>query len=97
MTRHADHKVSVTIQTDDLAVVNCLRALSKYSQKTGNNNIPWGGTKDRDWKAQHHQLTFHFSDPAYRDGFLSELKRLLPKSLWNETDRDDNDPATAVG
>jgi len=97
MTTHADHKFSVTIQADDLAVVNCLRALSKYSQKTGNNNIPWGRTKDRDWKVQCHQLTFHFSDPDYRDGFLSELRRLLPKSLWKETDRDDNDPATPVG
>lgn len=50
MTTHQDHKFSVTIHTDDLAVVNCLRALSKFSQKTGNNNIPWGDTKDKDWR-----------------------------------------------
>lgn len=31
-----------------VAVVNCLRALSKYSQRTSNDNIPWGGTKDSD-------------------------------------------------
>jgi hypothetical protein len=47
---HTDHRFSITIYTDDLAVVNCLRALSKLSQKTGNNNIPWGATKDRNWK-----------------------------------------------
>ena len=49
-TLHAMYKHSVTIHTDDLAVVNCLRALSELSQRTGNNRISWGGTKDRDWK-----------------------------------------------
>lgn len=93
MTTHADHKFSITIHSDDLAVVNCLRSLSKYSQKTGNNNIPWGGTKDSDWKSSGHEVTFHFSDQAYRFGFVSELKRLLPTSLWREVRTADNDPA----
>ena len=30
MTTHADHKFSVAIHTDDLAIVNCLRALSRH-------------------------------------------------------------------
>ena len=82
MTTHREHVFSITVHTDDLAVVNCLRALSKYSQKTGNNNIPWGGTKDRDWESHGHEVTFYFSD-------LSELKRLLPLKLWREASRDD--------
>lgn len=93
MTTHQDHKFSVTIHTDDLAVVNCLRALSKFSQKTGNNNIPWGDTKDKDWERAQHQVTFRFSSEAYREGFLSELNRLLPKQLWDEVRRSNNDPA----
>ena len=93
MTTHEDHKFSITVHTDDLAVVNCLRSLSKYSQKTGNNNIPWGGTKDKDWMRDGHQVTFHFSDPVYREGFLSELKRLLPSNIWREVRRSDNDPS----
>jgi hypothetical protein len=93
MTTHKDHKFSITIHTDDLAVLNCLRALSKYSQRTGNNQIPWGGTKEKDWKAGRHEITFHFSDPVYREGFADELRRLLPHSLWKETDRRDDDPA----
>jgi hypothetical protein len=93
MTTHADHKYSITIHSDDLAVVNCLRALSKYSQKTGNNNIPWGGTKDRDWEKNRHEVTFHFSDPAYRENFFSELRRLLPQDLWKEVRKNDNNPA----
>ncbi|HBT88117.1 hypothetical protein [Desulfobacter sp.] len=94
MTTHKDHKFSITIQTDDLAVINCLRALSKFSQKSGNNNIPWGGTKDKDWERDGHQVTFHFSSEDYRNGFISELDRLLPEPLWNEVRRSDNDPAT---
>jgi len=93
MTIHQDHKFSVTIHTDDLAVVNCLRALSKFSQKTGNNNIPWGGTKDKDWERDWHQVTFRFSSEEYRERFLSELKRLLPGQLWDEVLRNNNDPA----
>lgn len=92
-TPHADHKFSITVQSDDLAVINCLRALSKYSQKTGNNNIPWGRTKDRDWEKKGHEVTFHFSDPRYRDGFGLEATRLLPKSLWKAVSTNDNDPA----
>ncbi len=93
MTTHADHKFSVTIHTDDLAVVNCLRALSKYSQRTGNNNIPWGGTKDSDWKSNQHRVTFRFSAPDYRELFRNELNRLLPNNLWKEVDSSDSDPA----
>jgi hypothetical protein len=96
MSQHYDYRYSITIHTDDLAVVNCLRALSKFSQKTGNNNIPWGGTKDKDWKRDRHNVTFRFSETIYRNGFISEIKRLLPEGLWKEVGRSDNDPATPV-
>jgi len=92
MDQRQDYKFSVTIHTDDLAIVNCLRALSEYSQKTGNNRIPWGGTKDQDWKREGHTVTFRFSQPSYREGFIKELERLLPKALWAERKRSDNDP-----
>ena len=96
MTTHADHKFSITIFTKDLAVVNCLRALSKFSQKTGNNNIPWGGTKDKDWKQNDNKVTFHFSSLDYRSGFVLEIERLLPRELWREVGRNDNNPAVPV-
>lgn len=94
MSEHYKYKYSITIQTKDLAVVNCLRALSQYSQKTGNNRITWGNTKDSDWKRADHCVTFRFTSPEYRVGFLSELNRLMPKDLWKEFARSDNDPAT---
>ncbi len=58
-----------------------------------NNNIPWGGTKDADWQRHGHRVTFRFSSSEFRDGFLSELKPLLPPDLWQEQDRSDSDPA----
>lgn len=90
---HSNHKFSVTIRSDDLAVVNCLRSLSEFSQKSGNNRIPWGGTKDTDWKRDGHSVTFRFTTPEYRAGFLAEAKRLLPISLWTEVAQSNNNPA----
>lgn len=96
MGEHYKYKYSVTIQTDDLAVVNCLRALSQYSQKTGNNRIAWGNTKDSDWKRDNKRVTFRFTSPEYRRGFLSEVERILPNGLWTEYEQSDNDPARPV-
>lgn len=96
MGQHSRYRFSITIQTNDLAVVNCLRALSQYSQKTENNKIPWGNTKDLDWRRDNNCVTFRFNRTEYREGFLSEVKRLLPNELWKELSRSDNDPAIPV-
>lgn len=93
MSLHATYKFSVTVRSDDLAVVNCLRALSEFSQKSGNNRIPWGGTKDADWKRDGHSVTFRFTTPEYRAGFLAEAKRLLPLALWSVVAQSDSNPA----
>jgi len=90
---HADYKYSITIHSTDLAVVNCLRSLSQYSQQSGNNRIPWGGTKDQDWKRDGHAVTFHFTSAEYRLGFIAEAKRLLPSSLWSVVRESNSDPA----
>lgn len=90
---HSDYKYSITIHSDDLAVVNCLRALAQFSQKTGNNRIPWGGTKDEDWKRDGSCVTFRFTAADYRAGYLLEIKRLLPQHLWSIVGQSDNDPA----
>ena len=91
---HAAYKFSITVHSDDLAVVNCLRSLSQYSQQSGNNRIPWGGTKDQDWKRDERTVTFRFTTPAFRSGFLTEAQRLLPQGLWSVVRQSDNDPAS---
>ena len=94
MSQHADFHYSVTVRTDDLAVLHCLRSLSQYAQKDGNKRIPWGGTKESDWKGRDHCVAFHFTSPLYRRDFLAQLERLLPKGLWKKVSENDSDPAT---
>jgi hypothetical protein len=96
MGDHKNYKFSITVHSDDLAVINCLRALSQYSQKTGNNRIPWGGTKDSDWENDNHHVNFRFTCTEYREGFKSEVRRLLPTNSCEFTGESNNDPAHKV-
>jgi hypothetical protein len=91
---HADYRFSITIYTDDRAVVYALRALSQFSQPEGNVRIPWGGTKDADWESSGHEVTFRFTSAAYRQGLADEAERVLRPGLWREIRRSDSDPAT---
>jgi hypothetical protein len=89
---HAVYRFSVTLKSDDLAVIHCLRALSEYSQKSGNVRIPWGGTKQKDWERNEHQVTFHFSSLGYRKDFIEQSQRLLANH-WELVRTSDSDPA----
>ncbi len=91
---HRDFHYSVTIQTDDLALLGCLRALSQHAQSTGNARIPWGGTKRQDWERDAHRATFQFTSTTFRADFLRHARRLLPEKMWRVTAESDNDPAT---
>ena len=93
MGQHVEYHYSVTIKTDDEAVLNCLRALSQYAQLTGNSRITWGGTGKKDWERNSHHVTFHFSRPEYRTKFMTEATRLLENILWVKIHENDNDPA----
>jgi hypothetical protein len=91
---HEDYRFSVTMHTDDRAVVYCLRALSQISQVNGNVRIPWGGTKDADWERDGHEVTFRFTSAAYRQGFVRQAERVLQAGLLREVRRSDSDPAS---
>lgn len=91
---HRDHHYSVTVHSDDLAIINCLRSLADFSQKVGNKRIAWGGTTDQAWRSAGNRVTFRFTSSSYRDGFLSETDRLLPTSLWAVVATSDDDPAS---
>ncbi len=94
MTDHAQYRFSITIRTDNFATVGHLRALAEFSQKKKNNNTPSGGTKEKDWRLDRQCVTFRFSTPEYRDGFVSEVQRLLPQPTWKLVGKSDDDPAT---
>jgi hypothetical protein len=93
MSQHEDYHYSITIKTDDEAVLHCLRALSQYSQKSGNVRIPWGGTKREDWMVNNQEVTFHFSRPEYRKEFQEQVERLFTSVLYKVVKKNDKDPA----
>ena len=93
MSQHDQYRYRITIETDDEAVLHCLRSLSQYAQMDGNKRIPWGGTKKQDWQRDGHRVKFHFTCSEYRRTFINEAGRLLPASLWMIIDESDNDPA----
>jgi hypothetical protein len=94
---HKAFHYSVTLHTDDLATLGCLRSLSQHSQPTGNARVPWGGTKREDWQRDRHQATFRFTSPIYRADFIGHAERLLPTEMWHIVGQNDNDPATPQG
>ena len=96
-TTHEDHHYSVSMRSGDLAVVGCLRALSQHCQKTGNARIPWGGTSREEWKRKGKVVTFHFSEPGYREDLIREAARLLPSALYSIVEQKDDDPAVPAG
>lgn len=92
---YARCKYAVTCYTEDLAVLHCLRALSQFAE--GSNipkSIPWGGTKESEWRAAANQARFRFTSPAYRAAFLDEARRLLPPGSFKDVASSDIDPAS---
>ena len=94
MVNHADFHFSITIHTDDLALLGCLRALSAHVQTVVSTRVSWGGTKQIDWERDNHHATFRFTDPTIRGRFIHEAERLLPKGLWSVVSQNDADPAS---
>lgn len=85
---------SVSCETEDLAVLHCLRSLSQYAE--GSNipqSLPWGGTGEKEWRRQHNVVSFRFTSPDYRSTFVEEANRLLPAGSWRKVGQRDDDPA----
>lgn len=89
---HEKFHFSVTVQTDDRAVLFCLRALCQFTEKHAKPQIGWGGTETKDWIAAGNQVTFRFTTSACRDLFVKESDRLL-KRQWRIVTISDTDPA----
>jgi len=87
-------RFSVTVFTDDLAVVHCLRSLCEYAEEGVRGQIGWGGTTKSNWVKNGNQITLRFSNPSFREVFLAKAKSLLAPNSWYEVSRSDNNPAT---
>lgn len=92
-TDHKRFHFSVTCQTDDAAVLHCLRALCQFAEKGKKPQIGWGGTGEADWKARGGRFVLRFTSAAYRKTFIDQANRLLP-GRWTLVTTNDTDPAT---
>ncbi len=94
MSNHEKYHYSIKVKTSDLVILHCLRSIADYSQKTGIKRIAWGGTGEDDWINSDNCVTFHFSEPEYREDFVKESNRVLPKNSFQIMQKKDNEPAT---
>jgi hypothetical protein len=83
---------SATCQTQDAAVLHCLRALCQWAEKWKKPNIGWGGTTQRRWELSGGRLTLRFTNPAYRQNFVDKANELL-NGRWAPVGSNDNNPA----
>ncbi|GAA4562765.1 hypothetical protein GCM10023176_05190 [Micromonospora coerulea] len=91
---YAACRYSVTLKTDDLAVLHMLRGLTQHCYSGRLPQISWGGTTAKSWRLSDGRATFRFSTSADRSQFLREAERLLPAGTWKLEGTDDNDPAS---
>ena len=87
--RDKDYHFSVTLLIEELPVLYCLRALSMFSQKTGNVYKPWKKAGKKEWE-RNHIVSFHFTSPDYRSEFIRLSNELLADRWENVGDSDDN-------
>ena len=93
-TDYKHYKYSITIYTEDLTVIHCMRGLAHFSQGDGYKQIAWSGTTETDWMKGDYCVTYRFTKQEYRTFFQSEAERLLPKGSWRLVGTSNNDPAT---
>jgi hypothetical protein len=90
---YAACRYSVTVRTDDIAVLHMLRGLSQLCESGTYPQIAWGGTGADDWRRNGKEVTFRFTAPTDRNAFMAHGRRLLP-GAWTMVATNDNDPAT---
>ena len=94
---HDKFRFSITIHTDDDAVLYCLRALCRWAQHPrglgpGGREVGYGGTKTAEWTAAAHTVTFRFTDEKFRKKFTDKANELLPRR-WQVVSSSGADPA----
>jgi hypothetical protein len=80
--KDSTYSFTVTIETHDLALLHCLRALSFYCQQNENRYVSWGGSGKLKWENQNHQAVFRFSEEKFRSLFMEKAKDLFPSDRW---------------
>ncbi|HEY9228357.1 MAG TPA: hypothetical protein VIP11_16995 [Gemmatimonadaceae bacterium] len=88
----ARYRYSITVETQDDAVLFCLRALWQYAERRPAPATSSDLTATDEWRAGEGRITFRFSNPYNRADFLGEATRLLA-GKWTRFGMSDDDPA----
>jgi hypothetical protein len=92
--KHKEFTFSVTIHSEEYALISSMRGLAFYCQGEISKQISWGNTKEKDWAKAGRKAKFHFSRQNYRDNFIREAQNLFRDGLWRiEGIPSNNDPA----
>ena len=85
----SQYRYSITVETQDDAVLYCLRALWQYAER---HPLPPDGelATTSEWRLGEGRITFRFSNPYNRGDFLGEATRLLA-GKWTRIATSDND------
>jgi hypothetical protein len=90
---HARFHYSITCNTDDVAVLFCLRALCQLATQEAMPQIGWGGTGRAEWSENAGNFVLRFTNADAREVFVGEANRLLA-GRWSVVSTSDNDPAS---
>ena len=85
-------RYSITVETQDSAVVYCLRALWQYAERHPASAAAYDVSTTGEWRADDGKITFRFSNPYNRADFLGEATRLLA-GKWTRLGTSDDDLA----
>jgi hypothetical protein len=81
VTMDADYEryhYSATFQTNDEAVLHCLRALCQWAQRDERSpNIGWGGTGERPWQDHQNVASVRFTSTERRQKWIAKATELL--------------------
>lgn len=89
---HALYRFSLTVQTDDVAVLHCLRALCQLWAGGPVPQTGWGGTSRDSWSRNKGRAVLRFASAEGRASFQKDAARLLP-SRWTLIAEMNDDPA----
>lgn len=94
MAHHAaeEFRFSLTVRTDDLALLQCLRALCHYCEASSHKAAGTAGASQSAWDDNGHRALFRFSTHGCRTMFLEQIERLLPREMWKVVAQNDHEP-----
>jgi hypothetical protein len=92
MDDHQKFRFSITCETQDVAVLHCLRALCQWAEEHPKPQIGWGGTTKEAWELSKGKFTLRFTSAEYRERFVEKAKLLLSEH-WTAVETSEHNPA----